>query len=149
MNSEVKFPWEGRIVMAQNLPYDISPTELRDFLISKGKILRVDIERDKAGQANGIGYIEFNSKADAESSLSLNGQQLGGRKFKCYISNNPPPELIRFYIRNPMERPVGERIKQRILEQAKRIEHPEDFNENDSKETKDFSDYSDENIKSD
>ena len=121
--NESIFPWEGRILIAMNLHFEVTPTKLRDFLISKGKILRVDVERDRQGGANGIAFIEFNSAADAESALQLNGQQFGGRKFMCKISDHPPPELVRYYIRDPMNRPISDKIRQRIIDEAMNGSH--------------------------
>lgn len=113
------FPYEGRILLVMNLPYDVSPTQVRDFLISKGQILRVDLEKDHAGQMNGMGFIEFNNPDDCKAALELNGTQFGGRTFKCKFADHPPPELTRFYIRQPVDRPVPDKVRQTIINEWK------------------------------
>lgn len=116
---ENPFPYEGRILLITNLPYDVSPTQVRDFLLCKGHLLRVDLEKDHAGQMSGMGFVEFNNASDCQSALDLNGAQFGGRTFKCKIAERPPPELTRFYIRQPEDRPVAEKVRQKIINQWK------------------------------
>ena len=113
------FSWEGRILVTMNLPYDATPQELRDFFAPRGKILRVDIERTKHGESNGLGYVEFLSANDCQAASELNGTQFNGRTMKCKISTRPPPELLRFYIRDPNNRPLNDRIRQNIIEEAR------------------------------
>lgn len=123
-NNEI-FEWEGRILVAANLPYNVTPVGLRDFFAPKGKILRVDIERNKQGESNGLGFVEFYSAADCAAAAELHGTQFEGRTLKCKVSTRPPPELLRFYIRDPKNRPLNDRVRQNIIEEAKNgpIEH--------------------------
>jgi RNA recognition motif-containing protein len=113
--AQALFPWEGRVLTVKNLSYDVRPTDLRDLFATKGKLLRVDIERDKSGAANGLAYVEFASTADCESAAELHGSQFCGRSLRCQIATHPPPELLRFYIRPPENRPINDRVKERIL----------------------------------
>lgn len=113
------FEWEGRILVAANLPYNVTPVGLRDFFAPKGKILRVDIERNKQGESNGLGFVEFYSAADCAAAAELHGTQFEGRTLKCKVSTRPPPELLRFYIRDPKNRPINDRVRQNIIEEAK------------------------------
>lgn len=113
------FDWQGRILIAANLAYNVTPVGLRDFFAPKGKILRVDIERNKQGESNGLGFVEFYSAADAAAAVELHGTQFEGRTLKCKLATNPPAELTRFYIRDPKNRPLNDRVRQNIIEEAK------------------------------
>lgn len=153
------FSWDGRIIVVTNLPYEVRPSDLRDFFAPKGKLLRVDIERSKEGGSNGLGYIEFLSPSDAESALSLDHTQFNGRTIKCKLSTKPPAELIRFYIRDPDNRPINDNARQRIIEEAQfgpqerklapikrphfRKRHFKDRNDQQGGDTKGNGDYSD------
>lgn len=123
MESEVEFSWEGRILSVKNLAYHVKPTDLRDYFASSGKILRVDIERAKDGNSNGLAFIEFASAADCNSAARLHGTQFEGRTMKCDVATKPPPELIRFYIRPVNDRPISDRVRKRIIDEAKGISH--------------------------
>jgi RNA recognition motif-containing protein len=117
--AEEIFPWEGRILTITNLAYSVRPSELRDFFAPKGKLLRVDIERGKDGQANGLAFIEFATVADCQAAAELYGSQFQGRTMKCKPATRPPPELLRFYIRPPDGRPINDRIRERIIREAR------------------------------
>jgi RNA recognition motif-containing protein len=123
MADEETFPWEGRILTVKNLSYTVCPTDLRDFFLPVGKLLRVDIERGKDGGSNGLAYVEFASAADCKNATALQGSQFQGRTMKCEISTRPPPELTRFYIRSVSNRPINDRIRQRIIDEARGIVH--------------------------
>jgi RNA recognition motif-containing protein len=114
-----EFPWEGRVLAVTNLSYDVRPSDLRDFFAPKGKLLRVDIERGKDGQANGLAFVEFATVADCQSGSELHGTQFQGRMMKCKPSTRPPPELVRFYIRLPDNRPINDHIRARIIKEAR------------------------------
>ncbi|OHT11258.1 hypothetical protein TRFO_19352 [Tritrichomonas foetus] len=111
------FPWEGRILVAANLPYDVTPAQLRDYFAPRGKILRVDIERNKQGDSNGLGFVEFLAPADCAAAAELHGTQFEGRTLKCKVSTRPPPELLRFYIRPPDNRPLNDRVRKNIIDE--------------------------------
>ena len=117
-SNEVEFPWEGRILVVANLQYDVRPTDLRDFFLPRGKIYRVDIERNKKGESNGLAFIEFASQADCEAAAELNGTENQGRRLKCKVSTKPPAELLRYYIRDINKRQVNDRVRQRIIEET-------------------------------
>lgn len=121
--TEVDFPWEGRILSVKNLAFHVKPTDLRDFFAPRGKILRVDIERSKDGNSNGLGFVEFASKADCSAAAEMHGTQFEGRTMKCTVATKPPPELIRFYIRTVNDRPISDRVRRRIIDEAKGISH--------------------------
>jgi len=112
---EETFPWNGRILVCANLAYDVTPTDLRDHFIRKGKLLRVDVERNKAGDPNGLAFIEFNSASDCSSATEFDQSQFHGRTLKCKVASNPPAELIRYYIRPLDKRPINDRVRERIL----------------------------------
>ena len=66
------FPYEGRILFVSNLNYDCRPQDLRDYFQPRGKLLRVDIERDRyTGEPNGLAFLEFASPADCESATEF------------------------------------------------------------------------------
>lgn len=113
------FQWKGRILVCANLNYNVRPCDLRELFAPKGKLLRVDIEKDHSGNSNGLGFVEFASPADCEAATELNLTQFQGRILKCKISEKPPPELIRFYIRRPEKRPINEGVRQRIIDEAR------------------------------
>jgi RNA recognition motif-containing protein len=113
-----EFPWEGRILAVTNLSYDVSPSALRDFFAPKGKLLRVDIERGKDGQANGLAFVEFATVNDCQAAAELHGSQFQGRTMKCKQSTRPPPELVRFYIRHPDNRPINDHVRAKIIKEA-------------------------------
>lgn len=123
---EVEFPWEGRILSIRNLGYDVKPSDVRDFFAPRGKILRVDLERRKSGGTNGLGFVEFASAADCAAAAELHGSQFFGRTMKCEPATLPPSELVRFYIRAPENRPVSDRIRRNIIEEAKRMREHDD-----------------------
>ena len=156
--SEIKqkiFPWEGRILVCANLSYNVTPFELRDFFRKYGQILRVDVERNKRGEANGLAFIEFNSPADCSSAEEkCNGTQFCGRTLKCKVSTKPPPELLRYYIREIDHRPINDRIRQKIIDgtidqpsghrpmkirSSHKNRGPNNFNSKSEKNTNDYS----------
>ena len=110
--------YAGRILFVSNLNFDCRPCDLRDLFQPKGKLWRVDIERDRNGEPNGLAFLEFASPADCEIATDLNGTQFMGRNIKCRIADNPPPELTRFYIRPLENRPISDKVKQRIIQEA-------------------------------
>ncbi|KAH0786322.1 serine/arginine-rich SC35-like splicing factor SCL33 [Histomonas meleagridis] len=116
--NEIEFPWEGRILVVSNLSYDVRPSDLRDHFAKLGKIYRVDIERNKHGESNGLGFIEFASPSDCNTAAEQDGLEFQGRKLKCKVALKPPAELVRFYIRDINKRQVSERIRQRIIDES-------------------------------
>ena len=158
-SNEIEFPWEGRILVVSNLSYDVRPSDLRDHFAKLGKIYRVDIERNKQGESNGLGFIEFASPSDCKTAAEQDGIEFQGRRLKCKVSVRPPPELVRFYIRDINKRQVSERIRQRIIDEnqngqpepkpiLKRIRKTlpykrnyEKFPQNNKRHSNDYSDY--------
>lgn len=131
---DIPFPWEGRILSVTNLPYNYRPMDLRDFFARRGKILRVDVERSSAGKTNGLGFIEFATESDCTSAAALTGSNINGRTMKCRVATNPPPELVRFYVRQLNDRPVSDRVRARILDEMReeRGEKPYNYNRRDT-----------------
>lgn len=120
LEDEEIFGYEGRIVICANLHYDCRPSDLRDLFLPCGKLLRVDIERTKKGDSNGLGFLEFEQPNEARSAVDeFHGKEFMNRTLKCKICENPPPELTRFYIRPLNKRIVSDRVRQRIIEEAK------------------------------
>ena len=99
------FPWEGRIVVIKNLPPGISPNDIRDFLICKGRILRIDIECDITGQHNGLCYVEFSNPNEAAESLGMYGELFYGVHLHISIATSLPQSLIKLYQQIPSQRP--------------------------------------------
>ncbi|EAY02499.1 hypothetical protein TVAG_020520 [Trichomonas vaginalis G3] len=112
---ENPFPYEGRILLLTNLPNNVSPTQVRDFLISKGRLLRVDLEKDCGDRISGRGFAEFNNPDDCQSALDLNGTQFGRNSIYCMVADHPPPELTRYYLRQPINRPTPDKIRQKMI----------------------------------
>lgn len=64
-----------------NLPYQLTPDELKDIFSPYGEVTTVNIITDKmSGRSKGFGFIEMPDKAAAEEAVDkLNGFSLKGR----------------------------------------------------------------------
>jgi RNA recognition motif-containing protein len=117
-NSEIEFPWEGRILSVTNLNFDVRPGDFRDLFMKRGKVYRVDIQRNKKGTSSGLAFIEFATTSDCDFAAELNGIKFKGRTLKCKISHFPSPELICYYIRSIEKSPLTLHTRSKIIENA-------------------------------
>ena len=116
------FPWEGRIIVIYNIPKKASPTDLRDFLLCRGKILRVDIEINSYGHRTGVAFVEFYSPENAQYALSFDSNYFSGVNLELQIASNPPQQLIKHYVIKPSQRlKPSDIIIENPLDQSKLI----------------------------
>ena len=70
-----------------NLPYSVTEESLEALFSQFGPVESVVIIKDReTGRAKGFGFVEFEARADAESSLELNGKDFEGRPLKVNIA---------------------------------------------------------------
>jgi len=63
------------------IAWSTTEDELRDFFAQVGKVLSVNIIKDKmTGKSKGFGFVEMESEDEAKKAIAeLNGKDLGGR----------------------------------------------------------------------
>lgn len=72
-----------------NLLYSITEENLRDLFSQFGPIESIVLS------VNGFGFVAFESKADAEKALALDGQEFEGRPLKVKIATpKEPADLV-------------------------------------------------------
>lgn len=70
-------------VYVGNLPFRVTPQEVRDLFASCGEIVDVFLVKDRAtGKMKGFGFVSFATAAAAQAALKLDNQSLGGRNIK-------------------------------------------------------------------
>lgn len=70
-------------VYVGNLPFRITPQEVRDMFASCGEIVDVFLVKDRAtGKMKGFGFVSFATSQAAQAALKLDGQALSGRNIK-------------------------------------------------------------------
>lgn len=65
-----------------NLPYSLSPEELREVFGQFGEVVEVDLRSDReTGRPKGYGFIEMGTEDSAGAAAkALDGSELSGRK---------------------------------------------------------------------
>ena len=65
-----------------NLPYAITPDEVKSVFSAYGEVAAVRLVRDReTGRAKGFGFVEMHDDAQAKAAIeAMNGQEIGGRK---------------------------------------------------------------------
>lgn len=65
-----------------NLPYNITPEEVKGVFSVYGEVAAVRLVRDReTGRAKGFGFVEMHDDAQAKAAIeAMNGQEIGGRK---------------------------------------------------------------------
>ena len=85
-----------------NIPRQASEDDLRPLFEPFGKIMSVNIIKDKfSGEAKGFGFVEMDNDADAEKAIeSLDNSDLQGRKLRVNQAkprtDNPPRRESRY-----------------------------------------------------
>ena len=71
----------GMKLYVGNLSYDVSSSDLERMLSEHGTVLSAEVITDRStGQSKGFGFVEMDSKEDAQAAITaLNGQEHGGR----------------------------------------------------------------------
>ena len=70
-----------------NLPYSVTEESLSALFSEFGKVKSTALIKDReTGKVKGFGFVEFESQADAEKSLELNGKDFEGRPLKVNIA---------------------------------------------------------------
>ena len=76
-----------------NLPYSITPDEVKNVFSVYGEVAAVRLVKDReTGRAKGFGFVEMHDEAQAKAALeAMNGQEIGGRKVVVNEANPRPP----------------------------------------------------------
>jgi RNA recognition motif-containing protein len=71
----------GMKLYVGNLSYDTSSSDLEKLLSEHGTVLSAEVITDRStGKSKGFGFVEMDSKEEAQAAISaLNGQEHGGR----------------------------------------------------------------------
>ncbi|UYV63427.1 HNRNPM [Cordylochernes scorpioides] len=86
-------------VFVTNLSYRVDEAKLRDVFSIAGKVMRVDIKKDKDGQSKGLALVEFDHPVEAVQAISMfHDQKLFNRPMSIrmdrFVGNdNEPPKL--------------------------------------------------------
>ncbi len=77
-------------VYVGNLSYDMTEDELKALFSKYGTVVSVRIVTNKFnGKSKGFGFVGMRERAEADGACSaLDGQEIGGRKFKANIAKN-------------------------------------------------------------
>ncbi len=75
-----------------NLSYRLTDSELEQTFSEFGEVLSAKVIMDReTDRSKGFGFVEFDSKDDAENAIeSLNGKDLGGRTI--VVNEAKPPK---------------------------------------------------------
>ena len=72
-----------------NLPFSTTKMDLQSLFETFGTITNIHIPVNKeTGQARGFAFVSFESSENAESALSVNGQDVKGRSIKVHLAHN-------------------------------------------------------------
>ena len=76
-----------------NLPYAITPDEVKSVFSAYGEVAAVRLVKDReTGRAKGFGFVEMHDDAQAKSAIeAMNGQEINGRKVVVNEANPRPP----------------------------------------------------------
>lgn len=67
----------------RGIPYTVKDKMIRDFFAPL-KLNSICIPRNAKNAVTGIAFVEFNTKAEAETAMKRNGQYLGGRYMELF-----------------------------------------------------------------
>lgn len=73
-------------IFVANLPFKINDNEIRNFFQKCGEITDIKILMNDEGKSKGVCFLEFEDSDAAENAVSMNGEELNGRKIKVEIS---------------------------------------------------------------
>ena len=69
------------------LPYSVTEESIEALFAQYGPVESVVLIKDReTGRLKGFGFVEFESQADAEKSLELNGKDFEGRPLKVNMA---------------------------------------------------------------
>ena len=84
-------PLHTRLFVA-NLSYDVDERKLRECFRLAGRVVMVELNRDKEGKSRGHGVIEFDHPVEAVQAISMfNQQNLFDRKMTVRFDKSPGP----------------------------------------------------------
>jgi len=84
-------PLHTRLFVA-NLSYDVDERKLREVFRLAGRVVMVELNRDKEGKSRGHGVIEYDHPVEAVQAISMfNGQSLYDRKMTVRFDKSPGP----------------------------------------------------------
>ena len=70
-----------------NLPYSVTEEGLESLFAQFGPVEDIVLIKDReTGRAKGFGFVEFETQADAEKALELDGKDFEGRPLKVNIA---------------------------------------------------------------
>ena len=73
-------------IFLANLPFKINDDEIRNFFQKCGEITDIKILLNDEGKSKGVCFLEFEDSEAAENAVSMNGEELNGRKIKVEMS---------------------------------------------------------------
>jgi nucleolin len=68
------------------MSWDTTEETLKTLFASSGKVKSVRIIKNYNGNSKGFGYVEFESHANVNAALKLNGKDVDGRELKLDVS---------------------------------------------------------------
>ena len=84
-------PLHTRLFIA-NLSYTVDERKLREVFRLAGRVVMVELNRDKDGKSRGHAVIEFDHPVEAVQAISMfNDQALYDRKMTCRFDKSPGP----------------------------------------------------------
>ncbi len=73
------------------LSYDTNNAGLEKAFAVYGQISEAKVIMDReTGRSRGFGFVTFESEADAQKALAMNGTQLDGRTLKVNVAEDKP-----------------------------------------------------------
>ena len=79
--------YEGRQVMATNLPFKATEDDIKPHFESHGEVTNVSLSKNPDGTLKGFGFITFATRQAAEAALTLDGTKFGGRALGVKIAD--------------------------------------------------------------
>ena len=77
-----------------NLPYETSERELRDIVSAHGRVVEVQIIRDReSGRSKGFGFVELEEGSISAQAIigALDNTEVGGRRLRISRANPKTP----------------------------------------------------------
>ncbi|KAI0391151.1 hypothetical protein F5Y17DRAFT_22685 [Xylariaceae sp. FL0594] len=100
----------GTKIRVENLHYDLSESDLEGLFSRIGPIIRLELVYDRAGRSEGVAYVTYESRDDAEDAIrEFDGANAKGQPIRLTVVASAPK-------RNPFDtaqrpgRPLAERI---------------------------------------
>lgn len=88
---------ESQTVFVNQLPYQMTSTQLRDHFATAGSIQSADVKVGADGHSRGYGFVTFSTPEDARNAVStFNGSSVDGRTIVVRVDQGPPARQDRF-----------------------------------------------------